>query len=87
MPPDYAHRVPTVRIFAQAREIAGTGSDELPGGDVGEVLDAAVQRYGPRFAEVLGICAFWVNGDPADRGTPVRPTDEVAILPPVSGGC
>ena len=73
-------------MFAQAREIAGTGHDQLPGATVGEVLDAAVGRYGEEFASVLTICAIWVNGDPADATTVVGEADEVAVLPPVSGG-
>lgn len=74
-------------MFAQARESAGRGTDEVPGATVGDVLDAAVGRYGDAFEVVLSICAVWVNGEPADRSTPVEPTDEVAVLPPVSGGC
>ena len=38
------------------------------------------------FAAVLGTAAVWVNGEPADRTTPVGERDEVAVLPPVSGG-
>lgn len=75
-----------VRLFAAAREAAGTGRDELPGATVGEVLSCAVARYGPGFATVLGSCRVWVNGDAAERGDEVGTADEVAILPPVSGG-
>jgi molybdopterin converting factor small subunit len=28
----------------------------------------------------------WVNGEPASPNDPVRDDDEVAVLPPVSGG-
>lgn len=52
---------------------------------MGEVLDAAVAAYG-ELAKVLPISAIWVNGDRAARSDPVRATDEVAVLPPVSGG-
>ena len=76
----------TLRLFAAAREAAGTGRDDVDGATVGAVLDAAVARYGPSFAEVLTTCRIWVNGEPADRADAVRPTDEVAVLPPVSGG-
>lgn len=65
---------------------AGTGTDEVPGDTVGDVLDAAVARYGDEFATVLDICRVWVNGDDADRSTAVGVDDEVAVLPPVSGG-
>ena len=75
-----------LRLFAAAREAAGTGRDDVPGATVGEVLDAAVERYGPAFADVLATAKVWVNGDGAERADPVRGTDEVAVLPPVSGG-
>ena len=50
------------------------------------MLEEARRRYGERFAEVLGTAKVWKNGDPAAEGDPVGPDDEVAILPPVSGG-
>ena len=73
-------------MFAAAREAAGTGRDELPGATVGDVLAAALVRYGEAFAAVLPTCRIWVNGDEADDATQVGPGDEVAVLPPVSGG-
>jgi molybdopterin converting factor small subunit len=75
-----------VRLFAAARDAAGTGRDELPGVTVGDVLAEASRRYGPRFADVLTTCKIWVNGDPADAGDAIAATDELAVLPPVSGG-
>jgi molybdopterin synthase sulfur carrier subunit len=73
-------------MFASAREAAGTARDDVPGETVGEVLNAARQRYGTAFADVLGTCRIWVNGDPAADATIVGPADEIAVLPPVSGG-
>ena len=84
--PRYARRVAIVRMFASAREAAGTAVAEVPGATVGDVLAAATQRFGPRFAEVLATCKIWVNGDPASASTTVGDRDEVAVLPPVSGG-
>jgi sulfur-carrier protein len=78
--------VAIVRLFASAREAAGTGRDDLPGDTVGEVLDAARTRYGAVFADVLPTCRIWLNGDPAAHDAAVGATDEVAVLPPVSGG-
>jgi molybdopterin converting factor small subunit len=75
-----------LRLFAAAREAAGTGRDEVPGATVGEVLDGAVARYGEGFAAVLATCRVWRNGDVAERDDPVAGGDEVAVLPPVSGG-
>jgi molybdopterin converting factor small subunit len=44
--------------------------------------------YGAPFREVLGTARVWVNGDEPELGedTELRDGDEVAVLPPVSGG-
>lgn len=76
----------TIRLFAAAREAAGTGSDRIDGGSVGEVLAAARDRYGAVFAAVLATSRVWLNGQPAAPEDPVVDDDEVAVLPPVSGG-
>ncbi len=75
-----------MRLFASAREAAGTGSDVIDGSTVAEVLAAAEARYGSAFGQVLATCKVWVNGDDAGPDTVVGPHDEVAVLPPVSGG-
>ena len=58
----------------------------VDGTTVAEVLAAAERRYGQRFSDVLTTCRIWVNGDTAHPDTTVGPHDEVAVLPPVSGG-
>jgi molybdopterin converting factor small subunit len=75
-----------IRLFAAARDAAGTGRDDLPGDTVGDVLALAVERYGARFDTVLPTCRIWVNGEPADAHDTIGATDELAVLPPVSGG-
>lgn len=75
-----------LRLFASAREAAGTDRAEVPGDTVGEVLTAARQAFGDRFARVLDASNVWLNGDEAPLDAPVGATDEVAVLPPVSGG-
>jgi molybdopterin synthase sulfur carrier subunit len=75
-----------LRLFAGAREAAGTGRDELPGATVAAVLDAARARYGSAFGDVLEHCAIWCNGEPCELDQLVTDRDEVAVLPPVSGG-
>ena len=75
-----------MRLFASAREAAGTGSDVIDGATVAEVLRSAEVRYGPRFVDVLSTCRIWVNGDDVEPDTHIGPDDEVAVLPPVSGG-
>ena len=73
-------------MFAQAREAAGTASDEIDAQNVGQLLEAAGARYGARFIAVLAISAVWLNGEPAGPDDPLTAHDEVAVLPPVSGG-
>jgi molybdopterin converting factor small subunit len=75
-----------LRLFAAAREAAGTGRAEVTGATVSEILDGARARFGDDFAQVLGTSRIWVNGQPADGDDRVAETDEVAVLPPVSGG-
>jgi molybdopterin synthase sulfur carrier subunit len=78
--------VAKVRLFASAREAAGTGSDVIDGATVADVLRAAESRYGERFSEVLGTCRVWVNGNDVGLDATIEPNDELAVLPPVSGG-
>lgn len=75
-----------LRLFASAREAAGTGRDRFGGATVADVLAAASTRYGTGFQQVLQDCRIWVNGEAASDDTAVRDDDEVAVLPPVSGG-
>jgi sulfur-carrier protein len=83
--------VARLRLFGPAREAArasssGAGIAGIAGDTVGEILDGACATFGPDFAGVLAASAVWVNGEPAGREHPVGPDDEVAVLPPVSGG-
>lgn len=75
-----------LRLFASAREAAGTGRDDVPAETVGELLAVASQRYGEAFVDVLRTCRIWVNGESATPDTALTASDEVAVLPPVSGG-
>lgn len=78
--------VAKVRLFASAREAAGTGSDVIDGATVADVLRTAESRYGARFSDVLGTCRIWVNGNDVEPDAIIGPNDELAVLPPVSGG-
>jgi molybdopterin synthase sulfur carrier subunit len=79
-------RMAVLRLFASAREAAGTGRDVIDEPTVAVVLAEATRRYGASFGEVLAACRVWRNGEPAADADEVGPTDEVAVLPPVSGG-
>ncbi len=78
-------------LFAGAREAAGTGKAEFEvdeGASLERLLADAVARFGEPFARVLATARVWVNGDEPSGGTAAGlcPDDEIAVLPPVSGG-
>jgi len=75
-----------VRFFAQARDAAGCREAEIDGATVGAVLSAAIERFGPALGDVIAASAVWVNGEQADTVQAIRQADELAVLPPVSGG-
>jgi MoaD family protein len=78
--------VVTLRLFAGLRELAGSSRVEVAGETIGEILDEASARYGDEFAEALRTAAVWRNGESAHASDPVSEGDEVAVIPPVSGG-
>jgi MoaE-MoaD fusion protein len=71
----------TVRLFAGLRERAGWSTRELD--DVGRVDD--VWRALVLGDEPAGLL-YAVNKEYADRERPLADGDEVALIPPVSGG-
>jgi molybdopterin converting factor small subunit len=73
-------------LLGPAREAAGVRNDEVDGDTVAQVLAHCVVRYGDAFAEVLAASQVWVNGEVADVDDHLAPNDEVAVLPPISGG-
>jgi len=74
-------------LLGPAREAAGIASDEIDADSLAEVLHEAVRRYGVPFEEVLRVSQIWINGEPAEGRTSVGPHDQIAVLPPISGGC
>jgi len=78
----------TVLFFASAREAAGTPSAPFgsAGKTVAQLTGDLVGRYGPDLGRVLSTCAIWVNGEPVPPSRVLCAGDEVAVLPPVSGG-
>ena len=78
--------MPTLRLFAAARVAAGRGRDVIDGDTVAAVLIEARARYGEEFGRVLDASRVWCNGEPAEPSDHVGPDDEIAVLPPVSGG-
>ena len=78
----------TVIFFAAARDLAGGDSlaVELPRGATVADLRAELTRRLPALAGLLAKSAIAVNHDFADDGFALKSADEVAIIPPVSGG-
>ena len=78
----------TVRLFARLRELVGAGEldREVPAGaTVRTVWDGLVREY-PEIAPFAESMSCAVNIDYARMTTAVSDGDEVAFLPPVSGG-
>lgn len=75
-----------VRLFAALRELAGASEVEASGITVDDLVASLSERYGERFAKVARAGSVVVDGErvPADRA--LADGDEVALLPPVSGG-
>lgn len=82
----YHRLVAILRLFAQAREAAGTGTATFPGATVDDVVKSAIAQYGATFEAVVNMSKVWVNGEEVPRSHAVSDKDEVAVLPPVSGG-
>jgi len=76
-----------VRFFASARDAAGTRETTVAPGPLAAIL-AGLRDAHPALGPVLDTARVWVNGEEPEAGdaTPVAPGDEVAVLPPVSGG-
>jgi molybdopterin converting factor subunit 1 len=77
-----------VRLFAGQRDIVGRSELALSMPDaatVAMVWEALVKDY-PRLAGYAGRMLYAVNQEYAELTTPLREGDEVAFIPPVSGG-
>ena len=75
-----------VRLFANLRELAGTSKLEVDGETVGDVIAELVNRFGADFDAAMSTSRIWKNGDEASASDAVVESDEVALIPPVSGG-
>lgn len=78
----------TVRLFARLREIAGAAEmrREVPAGATARtVWDALVQDF-PELAAYATSISVAVNEEYASKTTAIADGDEVAFLPPISGG-
>jgi len=77
-----------VLYFAALRERAGTSSSlrELAGPITVGALWDEIRREHPALADFRGSVAFAVNQEYVDSKMTLQDNDEVAFIPPVSGG-
>jgi molybdopterin converting factor subunit 1 len=78
----------TVRLFARLRDIAGSAEltrDAPTGATIGDVWRGLVAEF-PEMARYDSSISSAVNADYAKMTAPVADGDDVAFLPPVSGG-
>ncbi len=77
-----------ILLFGAAADRAGTRQTEVPmnGGTTLAELWPVLADQHPGLAPMRDTLAFAVNGDYARMEDAVSPGDEVAVLPPVSGG-
>lgn len=78
----------TVRLFARLREIAGASEirRDVPEAATAGAVWEQVAREFPAMAAYGAIVSCAVNEEYARLGTALKEGDEVAFLPPVSGG-
>ena len=78
----------TVHLFAGARDAVGrpTVTVDLPDGATVGGLRSVVAAQFPALAAVLARSAVAVNQEYAEDAGVISPGDEVAVIPPVSGG-
>jgi molybdopterin converting factor subunit 1 len=77
-----------VLFFGQLKEITGVTQEEAELSD-GAKIEDLFERYGRRFPKLVEFrssIATSVNQEYADWRRPLVAGDEVAFLPPVSGG-
>ena len=77
-----------IRLFAMQRELAGTRGVEIAlpsGATIEDAWSALVARF-PNLAPSRAALRFARNGGYAPPETPLGDGDEVAMIPPVSGG-
>ncbi|RRB00045.1 MoaD/ThiS family protein [Larkinella rosea] len=77
----------SVQLFGITREIVGTSAltlDLPKTGQVGELLSNLKEQY-PALTGLRSLLVA-VNGEYAELNQPLHPNDEIALIPPVSGG-
>jgi molybdopterin converting factor subunit 1 len=78
----------TVKFFAALRDLAGDESAtvELPDGATVGDLRRELSKQLPLARTLLNRSGIAVNQEIAENDKPIQTSDEVAAIPPVSGG-
>ena len=78
----------TVRLFARLRDLAGTGElvKEVPETSTVQTVWRALVAEMPTLGDYERTMSVAVNADYSRMSAAVHDGDEVAFLPPVSGG-
>ena len=78
----------TVRLFALLRDRAGVAELPLdvPAGATVKLAAERLKTLHPSLADLLPRVAYAVNRSYVPAGTELHDGDELAIIPPVSGG-
>ena len=77
-----------VLFFASVRDMVGTREiewEESEGATVGQLKEDLVARF-PKMSGLGRVLSLAVNAEYVDDSAVLRTGDEVAIIPPVSGG-
>ena len=75
-----------MRLFAALREIAGERELDVDGSTVAELVAALTDKFGERFGALVSSGSVVVNGERASFDQALSGDEDVALLPPVSGG-
>ena len=75
-----------MRLFAALREIAGDRELDVDGATVEDVVTTLTDKFGDRFGALIRSGSVVVNGERAPFDTALSGDEQVALLPPVSGG-
>jgi len=77
-----------VLFFAHLADLAGSREIEMDTGASGSVADVVenLSRLNPRISDSIACCRIAINAEWAELNDKLCDGDELAFVPPVSGG-